>query len=141
MATTKPRAEPPDRVDRTVTGIRSAVGRLVGLLGDEDEAVVGKALAALEEVGPFAVGPLASALPRAPSSRHRAAILGVLTYFGPRAEVPVMRALLKASQNDPDPRLREAAGAAMTAVMLAGLKRGRESTPDAPPTNAPAARA
>lgn len=133
MATSRPRAEPPDRVDRAVTGIRSAVGRLVGLLGDEDEAVVGKALAALEEVGPFAVGPLASALPRAPSSRHRAAILGVLTYFGPRAEVQVERALFLTSENDPDPRLRAAAGAALTAVLIARLKQGRRSSPEVDP--------
>src|SRR4051812_45905843 len=119
MAARKPKAEPPDRVDRTVKGVKAAVGRLVGLLGDEDEAVVRKALAALEEVGPFAVGPLAAALPRAPSPRHRAAILGALTYLGPRAAVQVVRALLLASENDPDPRLRAAAGAAMAAVVMA----------------------
>jgi len=51
MATTKPRAERPDKVDRAVAGIGVAVGRLVGLLGDENEAVMRKALTRISHHG------------------------------------------------------------------------------------------
>jgi hypothetical protein len=140
MASPKPKSEPPDEVDRAVKGARAAVGRLVKLLGGEDGAVVQKAMAAIGEVGPFAVGPLAYALPRAKSAEHRVVIMCVLKYFGARAEVPVVRALLSASRNDPDPRLRAVAVEAMSAVMMDKLKQRLNSTPAAAPTGIPAAR-
>jgi len=108
-----------DEVDRAVDGINRSIGRLVAFLGDEDDAVVEKALRALAEVGPFAVGPLAAALPRAPAPRHRAAILGALLTFGPQAEVAVSGAFTRAMKRDPDERIRAAAGAALTSLMRA----------------------
>ncbi len=109
-----------DEVDRAVDGIRRSIGRLVARLGDGDDAVLVQAVTALAAVGPFSVGPLATALPRASSPRHRAAILGVLLAFGPRAEVGVKRALTGAMMRDPDERIRAAAGAALTSLMTAG---------------------
>jgi hypothetical protein len=64
----------PDRVDRALASARRSVGRLVALLGEEDQAVLEDAARGLAGFGPFAVGPPAAALPRAVSPRHRAAI-------------------------------------------------------------------
>ena len=72
----------PDETERALVAVRKAVGRLVRLLGDEDPVVIEKAALALGEIGPYVVGPLASALPRSPSPRHRLAILGALVTFG-----------------------------------------------------------
>ena len=72
----------PDETEQALVAVKKAVGRLVRLLGDEDPAVIEKAAFALAEIGPFVVGPLALALPRSPSPRHRLAILGALVTFG-----------------------------------------------------------
>jgi hypothetical protein len=77
-----------DRADRALAAVRRGVGELVELLGDEDQAVIEKAALALGEVGPYCVGPLAAALPRARSPRHRAAIIGALMTFVPQAAGP-----------------------------------------------------
>ena len=74
----------PDETERALVAVKKAVGRLVRLLGDEDPVVIEKAALALAGIGPFVVGPLASALPRSPSPRHRMAILGALATFGPQ---------------------------------------------------------
>jgi len=81
--------------------------------------VVEQGVRAPAGVGPFAVGPLASALPRAASPRHRAAILGALLTFGPRARAPVLRALAGAVQGDPVERIRTAAASAFTPLGMA----------------------
>jgi len=60
---------------QAVACIRTAVSRLALLLGDEDPATSETAAIALGAIGPFAVGPLAAALPKGPSPRHRAAIV------------------------------------------------------------------
>jgi len=52
-----------------------------------------------------------------------------------------MRALLRASQRDPDPRRRAFAGAAMNALLLPGLMQGLKSTAEGCLTSTPAARA
>src|SRR6187397_773559 len=67
--------------DRAVASIRAAIGRLALLLGDEDPATVDAAATALGAIGPFAVGPLAAALPKGASPRHRAAIIAALLSF------------------------------------------------------------
>src|SRR4051794_30810178 len=111
----------PDRVDRAMANIKTAVGQLALMLGDEDQATAGKAAEALAAVGPFAVGPLAAALPKGPSPRHRAAILGALVTFGPQAKAPVARALNKAMESDPDPHIRAMARAALARLILSDV--------------------
>jgi HEAT repeat protein len=116
---------PPDRVDQALASARRAIGRVVDRLGDEDEAVVEKAAVALSEIGPFAVGPLASALTRSPSPRHRAAIIGALLTFGPQAGSVVLHALAGAMKRDPDECVRTAAQAAITSLLMAHLRQAR----------------
>jgi hypothetical protein len=123
MAAGKRESLPQDRVGRAVAGVRRAIGRLVALLGDDDTAVVSRAAAALAEVGPYAVGLLAAALRRAPKPRHRATIVVVLATLGPRVVGPAGRALRAAARRDPDPRVRAAAEAALTALLLADARR------------------
>src|SRR5947209_1166951 len=101
MATITKKARP-DRVARAMANIKTAVGRLALLLADEDPATAGKAAEAVAEIGPFAVGPLTAALPKGPSPRHRAAIIGALLTFGHQAKAPVARALRGAMERDPD---------------------------------------
>ena len=83
----------PDQVDRALADARRAIGTLGDLLDDEDQATLEKVARAMEEIGPFAVGPLAAALPKARSVGHRLAIIGGLLYFAPQARAPVARAL------------------------------------------------
>ena len=100
--------------DRAVASIRTAVGRLALLLGDEDPATFETAAMALGAIGPFAVGPLAAALPKGPSPRHRAAIVAALLTFGAQEKAAVTRALKGAMERDPDPHVRAAAQACLT---------------------------
>ena len=118
METTGTKA-PPDEVDEAAAATKKAVGRLARLLGDEDRAVLLKAASALAEIGPFAVGPLAAALPRASSPRHRLAIMGALLSFGDQAYVQVAAALTAAIKREKDPFVRAKAGAAL-AHLIAG---------------------
>jgi HEAT repeat protein len=107
--------------DRAVARIRAAVGRLALLLGDEDPATFEAAAMALGAIGPFSVGPLAAALPRGPSPRHRAAIVAALLTFGAQEKAAVTRALKGAVEHDPDPHVRAAAEAALTRLILSDL--------------------
>jgi hypothetical protein len=107
--------------DRAVASIRAAVGRLALLLGDEDPASVEAAAMALGAIGPFAVGPLAAALPKGPSPRHRAAIVAALLTFGAQEKAAVARALRGALERDPDPHVRAAARACLTRLLLGDL--------------------
>jgi HEAT repeat protein len=107
--------------DRAVANIRAAIGRLALLLGDEDPATVEAAAMALGAIGPFAVGPLAAALPRGPSPRHRAAIVAALLTFGAQEKAAVARALRGALERDPDPHVRAAAEACLTRLILGDL--------------------
>src|SRR4051794_38005110 len=81
MAVTRRKQPPLDQVDRAIVAVERAVGRLVAMLGDDDPAVLERAALALEQIGPFAVGPLASGLKTAASSRHRVVIIGALLTF------------------------------------------------------------
>src|SRR4051812_41897656 len=107
MATTR-EGTLPDRVDRAVAGVRAAVGRLIPLLCEEDAATFAKAAEAMMKIGPFAVGPLATALERAESPRDRRVILGALVTFGAAVRAPVMRALNAAMKRERGPNLRAA---------------------------------
>ena len=107
--------------DRAVASIRAAVGKLALLLGDEDPATFDTAATALGAIGPFAVGPLAAALPKGPSPRHRAAIVAALMSFGAQEKAAVARALRGALVNDPDPNVRAAAEACLTRLILGDL--------------------
>jgi hypothetical protein len=122
----KERANP---ADRAVARIRTAVGRLALLLGDEDPATVEAAAMALGAIGPFAVGPLAAALPKGPSPRHRAAILAALLSFGAQEKAAVARALRGALERDPDPHVRVAAEACLTRLLLGDLVSKPSATP------------
>jgi len=122
----KERANP---ADRAVTSVRAAVGRLALKLGDEDPATFEAAAMALGAIGPFAVGPLAVALPEGPSPRHRAAIVAALLSFGAQEKAAVARALRGALERDPDPHVWAAAQACLTRLILGDLV----STPSATP--------
>ncbi|HEY2157621.1 MAG TPA: HEAT repeat domain-containing protein, partial [Isosphaeraceae bacterium] len=104
--------------DRAVATIRAAVGRLAMLLGDEDPATAEAAAMAVGAIGSFGVGPLAAALPRGRSPRHRAAILAALLTFGAQEKAAVARALKGALERDPDPLVRAAAEACLTRLIL-----------------------
>jgi HEAT repeat protein len=118
-----------DPADRAVAGVRAAIVRLALLLGDEDPATVEAAAMTLGAIGPFAVGPLAAALPRGPSPRHRAAIVAALLSFGAQEEAAVARALRGALERDPDPHVRAAAGACLTRLLLGDLVSQLSATP------------
>ena len=81
---------------------------LVPFLAAEDLAVLMHVAGAFEEIGPFAVGPLIAALPKASSPRHRLAIVGALFSFGQQAKAPATCVLSRVAQNDPDPHVRAA---------------------------------
>jgi HEAT repeat protein len=115
--------------DRAIARIRAAVGRLALLLGDEDPATADAAAMALGAIDPFAVGPLAAALPRGPSPRHRAAIVAALLTFGEQEKAAVARALRGALERDPDPHVRVAAQAALTRLLLGDLVSKPSATP------------
>jgi HEAT repeat protein len=113
--------------DRAVVRIRAAIGQLAMLLGDEDPATFDTAATALAAIGPYAVGPLAAALPKGPSLRHRAAIVGALLTFGAQEKAAVTRALREALERDPDPYVRAAAEAGLTRLILGDVVSKRPS--------------
>jgi HEAT repeat protein len=115
--------------DPAVASIRAAVGKLALLLGDEDPATFETAATALGAIGPFAVGPLAAALPKGPSPRHRAAIVAALMSFGAQEKAAVARALRGALERDPNPHVRAAAQAALTRLILSDLVSKPSATP------------
>jgi HEAT repeat protein len=129
MGARKAPAPVPDQVDRAVGSIKAAIGRLVKFLGDDDPEIVMKAAAALDGIGPFAVGPLATALSRSASPRHRMIVVAALKAFGARAEAPVLRALAKAVKGDPDPYVRATAEQAMSSLLMKGMGRRPSSVP------------
>jgi hypothetical protein len=118
--------------DRAIASIRGAVGRLALLLGDEDPATAEAAAMALGAIGPFAVGPLAAALPRGPSPRHRAAIVAALLTFGTQEKAAVAWALRGALERDPDPHVRVAARVCLARLILDELRPDPLSDPGRP---------
>jgi HEAT repeat protein len=129
MKTTTKRAL--DQTDPAVAALGGSVDELVWLLGDEDVAVVEAAAAALDEVGSSCVAPLAAALPRARSPRHRAVIVAALKAFGPRALRPVARALEEAAKRDRDPFVRMLAQAQLRALVVGLIQQGTAGAPAA----------
>jgi HEAT repeat protein len=107
--------------DRAVASIRAAVGRLALLLGDEDPATFETAAMALGAIGAFAVGPLAAALPKGRSPRHRTAIVAALLTFGAQEKAAVTRALRGAVEREPDLHVRATAQACLTRLLLGDL--------------------
>jgi HEAT repeat protein len=111
-----------DEVGRAVAAARRAIGRMVALMGDEDPAVVRAASQALAELSAAAVvGPLAEALPRASSPRHRVAIIGALLTFGPEARAAVNRALVAALKRERNPHVRAAAQMAFGRLIMSEM--------------------
>jgi HEAT repeat protein len=110
---------PDVKVARAVASVRRAIGGLVRLLGDEDFAVVEAAIPALVALGaPAAVGPLAAALPRAPTPRHRGAILTALVSFAGAEKAAVVRALIGASRRETDLVLATEIRKALMSLMM-----------------------
>jgi len=111
-----------DEVELAAAAVRRGIGRLVALLGSEDRAVIDRATLALGGFGaPAVVGPLAEALPRASSPRHRLAILGALLAIGTMERAAVTRALTDAVSRERDPHVRLRAQAALTSLILSGM--------------------
>jgi HEAT repeat protein len=117
--------------DRAVASIRAAVGQLALLLGDDDPATFETAATALGTIGSFAVGPLAAALPKGQSPRHRMAIVAALLTFGAQEKAAVTRALKGALERDPDPQVRAAAQECLTRLLLNDLVSKPSATPSA----------
>jgi len=111
-----------DEVERAAEAVQRGIDRLVALLGDDDRAVIDRAAVALGGLGAAAiVGPLAAALTRASSPRHRAAIMGALLAIGTMERAAVTRALTDAVGREPDPHVRARASAALTSLILSGM--------------------
>ncbi len=112
----------PDKVDKATADVRRAIGRLIGLLGDEDLAVVEKAVERLVEIGPFAVTPLAAALPRATTQCQAMRIIVMLQAIGQHYPGPIQaavgRALTAAIRNSRCPELRAFAAEAMSRLIM-----------------------
>ena len=104
----------------------------MALLGAEDRPTVEKAALALAEIGPFAVGPLAAALPRGRSARHRLAIIGMLVCFGPRAGAPATRALTGILKREKDPHVLTAAQAAFVKLVMDDINESATKAQIAP---------
>jgi hypothetical protein len=121
-AKTRSERETQPEGERAVMAFRRSIGRLVRLLGDDDLAVVHGAALALEALGGRAVvGPLAAALPGAPTPSHRAAIVGALYAFHRQEGPAVLRALIGAIRRETDPVLAIKIRAALAAVLAADL--------------------
>jgi HEAT repeat protein len=132
------KTKPQDPVQRARAAVSGAIGQLIKLVGHEDEDVVRRAVYALYEIGPFAVGPLATALGKEPNSRIRVAIICLLLIFSREARNDVSAALLIASHRDPDPDVRLAAWAAHAQVIADNLppaRTARSRATDATSTN------
>ncbi len=111
-----------DEVELATAAVRRGIGRLVALLGDADRAVIDRASLALGGLGAAAiVGPLAAALPQAPSPRHRLAIMGALLAIGAEERAAVTRALGEAVRRERDPHVRLRAQAALTSLILSSM--------------------
>jgi HEAT repeat protein len=97
------RGKPATKAERAAAAVRRAIGRLVKLLDEEDEGDVYAAAIALEALGGRAVvGPLAAALSRSSSPRHRMLIVGALAAFGREEKASVIAALFAAKKRERD---------------------------------------
>jgi hypothetical protein len=129
-------AEEKGEVDRAAVGVRRAIGRLIALLGSDDQGEVAGAAVTLISIGAFAAGPLAAALPRARSVAHRAGIMTCLMELSPVARAGAMRAMSLAMRREPDDHLRASAcrcfGELVAASFADGIARRRGTSPTTP---------
>src|SRR5262249_26967046 len=126
-------------VHRARTAISRAIGQPVKLVGDEGEDIVRPAVYALYEIGPLALGPLATALKKEPNPRIRSAMMCVLRMCSREARSDVLTALLEISHRDPERTVRQAAWAAhaqLTADIMPPAKTVRSRATNATSTNA-----
>lgn len=118
-----------DDVSRAQASVRRAIGRLITLLGDEDVEILNAAALAIQPLGAAAVGPLAAALPRGRSPRHRRAILGVLLGLGPLDLAVAARAVSRAAQRDPDEGVREIAHWVLDQLIMRDIASRQKTSP------------
>jgi hypothetical protein len=120
-----------NEVDRAAEGVRRAIGRLIVLFGDDDPGTTYRTYETLVSIGALAAGPLARALPRAASIRHRAAIMNCLMELAPVARPEVLRAMTQTSRREPDPALRACACrnviALTSAILMEDIARRKSS--------------
>lgn len=121
MARTKAAATPSDPLDRDVAAVAASIVRLARHLEGEPDIAI-RAVTALLDIGPFAAGPIATALKRSKSPHGKILNIAILARIGPRALVTVGRALLEVLKREKDPVVRQHAGAAHTALILADMK-------------------
>jgi hypothetical protein len=101
-------------------GVKRAIGQLIAVFGDADLSTETRAAAILISMGAISAGPLATATTRTKSNWARGAIMTCLRGM-PRAARPVvLRAMTRASKNDPDPALRAKASSSLLTLMAAG---------------------
>jgi hypothetical protein len=113
---------PKDEVDLATAALRRAVGRLIRLLGHDDPRVVTRAALALHELGPYAAGPLAAALPRAGSRRAKVMIIAALRGGGAATRAAATAAAWRAMRREEDPVVRAAAHRAHRWLMREALE-------------------
>jgi hypothetical protein len=119
----------PEPVERDRLAVRRAIGRLIQHLGDEDPTIVAKAAQALEEIGPFVVGPLIDALPRARSARLQLAIMGALLNYGHLALRPIHEALIGVLTRAQDPSVQAGALFAMRKLSMGQSTQSEVAAP------------
>jgi HEAT repeat protein len=122
-------SNPPTEVVRAAEAVRRALGRLVQLLDTDDASQVYAAGSALANLGGQAVvGPLAAALARSSSPRHRAYLVAALESFGPQEEPRVLRALLQAQKREQDPSVAFVIRGAVVRLILKDPNLPRDAT-------------
>jgi hypothetical protein len=112
-----PRSAHDDELDRAVGSLEKAANRLIQLLDRKEPETFGKAALTLVDIGPFAVGPLASALLAAPDPRNRGLMVAVLGGLAARVPGCVMAALVPAIAREDDPLVLETARALHAALL------------------------
>jgi hypothetical protein len=123
------KSNPPTEVDRAAEAVRRALGRLVQLLDADDAAQVYAAGLVLANLGGQAVvGPLAAALARSSSPRHRAFIVAILEAFGPDQAPRVLHALFRARNREQDPSVAFVIQGAIVRVILKDPNLPRDAT-------------
>jgi hypothetical protein len=109
------------KVNRATGTVRRAIGRLVRLLGEEDDDEARAAAVALLGLGGRAIaGPLAAALPRATSPRHRGLIVELLASSGPEEGPTAIRSLLAARKQEHDLQVAALIQVKLMALLLPG---------------------
>ncbi len=136
----------PDAIDRALTGVDRAVGRLIAQLVTDDREESLRVLRGLLRLGPMAVDFLADAYTRNPrDARLRCRIVSALMAFGsvPAARPAAVQAMLSARLQEHDPTVvmriqvalaQLAPSAEERAAHLATIPAGRASSAEASAT-------